>query len=53
MNFPDTIQFKIIPREGGSALVLYSASRYGSSDFGVNRKRVEAWLSVLETDLKQ
>jgi uncharacterized protein (DUF1499 family) len=47
-NFPDTIQFKVLPVDAGhSALVVYSASRYGEGDFGVNRARVEAWLTAL------
>lgn len=50
-NFPDTIAFKIAPSGSGSTLVLYSASRYGDSDFGVNRARVEAWLETLRKTL--
>lgn len=52
-NFPDTVEVKVLPKDGGSTLVIYSASRYGESDFGVNRKRVEAWLAKLDVDLKQ
>ena len=48
-SFPDTIQFKIAAKGDGSTLVLYSASRYGDSDFGVNRARVENWLATLDT----
>lgn len=51
-NFPDTIEVKVSAKDAGSILVIYSASRYGDSDFGVNRKRVEAWLAQLEADLK-
>ncbi len=51
-NFPDIIEVKVAPQGTGSTLILYSASRYGSSDFGVNRKRVEQWLAALATALK-
>lgn len=51
-NFPDTIELKVSPRDAGSTLVIYSASKYGDSDFGVNQKRVEAWLAQLDTNLK-
>ena len=51
-NFPDTIEVKVSPKGAGSTLVIYSASRYGDSDFGVNRKRVEGWLAKLDADLK-
>eukprot|EP01037_Dinobryon_pediforme_P001911 gene1910-1943_t len=51
-NFPDIIQVKVAPSGGGSSLVIYSASVYGESDFGVNRKRIEDWLARLDADLK-
>ncbi len=51
-NFPDTIEVKVSGKDNASTLVIYSASKYGSSDFGVNRKRVEAWLAQLDADLK-
>lgn len=50
-NFPDTIMLKVAAVPGGSTLVLYSASRYGESDFGVNKARVTAWLAALDTIL--
>jgi len=31
-----------------SGLIIYSRSRYGRSDFGVNRSRVKAWLAALD-----
>lgn len=51
-NFPDTIEVKVTPKDSGSVLVIYSASKYGESDFGVNRKRIDAWLAQLDADLK-
>jgi uncharacterized protein (DUF1499 family) len=51
-NFPDLVMVQVsnaIP--GGSALIVYSRSVYGRSDFGVNRKRVEDWLTRLQTKL--
>lgn len=52
LNFPDVIEVKVSAKGTGSTLVIYSASRYGDSDFGVNRKRVESWLAKLDEDLK-
>jgi hypothetical protein len=46
-GFPDYVTAKAIPVEGGSALILWSRARYGHSDLGVNRKRVEAWLAAI------
>ena len=50
-NFPDIIMLKVSAVPGGSTLVLYSASRYGESDFGVNKTRLTAWLAALDTML--
>lgn len=49
VGFPDYITVKAIPREtglpeGAAALIVYSRSRYGQGDFGVNAQRVEEWL---------
>ena len=49
IGFPDYITVKAVPQEtgmpeGGAGLIVYSRSRYGHGDFGVNRKRVVAWL---------
>lgn len=52
-NFPDTIIVKVQDKPPGSTLTLYSASRYGESDFSVNRKRVSAWLAALEAAIKK
>jgi len=46
-NFPDLIQVAAVPDGTGSRPVIYSRSLYGRYDFGVNRKRVEAWLAQL------
>lgn len=46
-NFPDVIQVAALPDGAGSRPVIYSRSIYGRYDFGVNRKRVKAWLARL------
>ncbi len=51
-NFPDLITAQV--NEAGpasSTLVLYSRSVYGYGDFGVNRKRLTAWLAALQTTI--
>ena len=52
MGFPDFVTVKVIEAEGGAALVIFSRSRYGYSDLGVNKTRVEAWVQELEQSLK-
>ena len=45
LNFPDLVQVAAVPDGQGSWPVIYSRSVYGRYDFGVNRQRVETWLS--------
>ena len=45
LRYPDVIDVLIVPREGGSALALYSRSLVGRKDFGVNRARLGRWAS--------
>ncbi len=46
-GFPDIATVKVVPAEGGSAVRIFSRLRFGLADMGVNRKRVEGWLSQL------
>ena len=47
-NFPDTINIAIQPVDAShAAIAIYSRSRYGKGDLGVNMKRVQRWLSLL------
>lgn len=48
MRYPDYISAKAVEVEGGAALYLYSRSRYGYDDMGVNRARALRWLEKLE-----
>ncbi len=48
MRFPDYITVKAVPAEGGAGLIVWSRSRYGYGDFGVNRARVQAWLAAMD-----
>jgi len=47
-RFPDYITVQFIPLgDNQSTLILYSASKYGYYDFGVNESRVIKWLELL------
>ena len=54
-GFPDYVTVRFVPAgafEDGtpaSTLVIFSRSRLGQSDFGVNKKRVTSWLDDLES----
>lgn len=48
MAYPDYISVRVSEAEGGGAKVsIYSRSRYGRSDFGMNKARVRSWLKAL------
>jgi uncharacterized protein (DUF1499 family) len=50
LGFPDTIAVRFLDRpEGASTLALYSRSKFGEGDLGVNRARIERWLAKLST----
>ena len=52
-KFPDRITVEVMPLSGDKATVaVFSRSRYGRRDFGVNEARVEGWLKALDTEMK-
>lgn len=52
VGFPDFVTVKLVESEDGTALAVFSRSKYGYSDMGVNKARVEAWLEALEAKLQ-
>lgn len=50
LKIPDYISVKFIDLEGGtSTIAIYSRSRYGYADLGVNQARVERWVETLKS----
>ena len=48
LRFPDIVTAEFMTLDGArSGVAIYSRSRYGSGDFGTNRRRVLAWLDRL------
>lgn len=48
IGFPDYVSVRVIPEgENRAMLSIYSRARFGRSDLGVNRGRVENWLAAL------
>ena len=45
--FPDYISVKAVPVGEGAGLVIWSRSRFGVSDLGVNGARIDDWLVKL------
>lgn len=46
IGFPDYISVTAVETEAGSGLILWSRARYGYSDLGVNRARLQRWLAA-------
>jgi uncharacterized protein (DUF1499 family) len=53
LNFPDVVAAELA-EDGptGAGLFLYSRSLFGHSDFGVNRRRVQAWIEAFDAALR-
>ena len=50
LKMPDYITVKFIDLEGGkSTIAIYSRSRFGYGDMGVNKARVDLWLQSLSS----
>jgi uncharacterized protein (DUF1499 family) len=48
MGYPDYISARAVETPEGAALWIWSRSRFGYSDMGVNRGRIEDWLVLLQ-----
>jgi uncharacterized protein (DUF1499 family) len=46
-GFPDYTSIRIRPTATGSQVLIFARSRFGDSDFGVNRARADAWIAEL------
>ncbi len=52
MRYPDYISVRFIDRPDGTATVaMFSRSRFGHSDLGVNQKRVGTWIKALGQEI--
>lgn len=51
-RFPDTVRIQAVKRGSGSSIIIYSRSNYGASDLGVNKKRVDEWLTKLTKNIE-
>ncbi|MEO0343674.1 MAG: DUF1499 domain-containing protein [Pseudomonadota bacterium] len=48
VGFPDFVTVKAVATSEGSRISIYSRSRFGHRDFGVNKARVTQWLRALQ-----
>jgi hypothetical protein len=47
MGFPDVVSIRLVPVEAGTRLEIFSRSRFGYSDMGVNAARVARWVGAV------
>lgn len=47
MGFPDAVSARAVPEGEGSRVAVWSRSRFGHDDMGVNADRVERWGGAL------
>jgi uncharacterized protein (DUF1499 family) len=48
MRFPDYTSVRVEPDGEGARLAIHARARFGRSDLGKNRERVENWLEALD-----
>lgn len=46
MGYPDFVSIRLVPEGDSTRLHVFSRSRYGRSDLGVNTARVQRWLTA-------
>ncbi len=53
-HFPDYVFLRFVAlADNKSSIMMYSYSRYGHYDFGVNKNRLQQWLKLLSDKVKQ
>ncbi len=52
MGYPDYVSVRVYATATGSSLAVFSRSRFGQSDLGVNRKRLEEWMAAIDAAVR-
>lgn len=52
MGYPDYVSVRVYAAEGGASFAALSRSRFGHSDLGVNRARMELWLGLIDARVR-
>lgn len=53
LKYRDDVTARILPAQGGATLALYSRSRKGYWDLGVNKKRVQGLMKTIERGIAE
>ena len=51
-GFADTVRVQLVASPEGTSAILHSKAGFGFWDLGVNRQRIERWLSLLDEAAK-
>ncbi len=52
MGYPDYVSIRVHATEAGSSFAIFSRARFGRSDLGTNRKRIEGWLAEIDAAVR-
>ncbi len=47
IGFPDFTSIRVLPAEDGATVAAFTRARFGVSDMGANRARLEGWLAAV------
>ena len=51
LGMPDYTTIAARPAEGGASVAIYGRLRFGKADLGVNKARIDRWLTQLDEAL--
>ena len=52
MGYPDYVSVRVFATATGASLAVFSRSRFGQSDLGTNRKRMEEWMAAIDAAVR-
>lgn len=52
MGYPDYVSVRVYPTATGAGLAIFSRARFGQSDLGKNRARLQEWMAAIEAAVR-
>ena len=53
MGYPDYVSVRVFATASGASMAVFSRSRFGHSDLGTNRKRLEEWMAQIDAAVRE
>lgn len=53
MGYPDYVSVRVFATATGAGLAMFSRSRFGHSDLGMNRRRLDDWMARIEAAVRE